>query len=75
MIRLTRLNHQELVVNVTHIVTVEATPDTIITLYGGEKLMVCESPTEVIDRAAQYLRRCNGNGGPLCQPLPSTENT
>ena len=74
MIRLTRLNHQEMVVNITHIVTLEATPDTIVTLFGGEKLLVCESLSEVIERAIQYLRRCGGTGLPFCIPTPSPED-
>jgi flagellar protein FlbD len=72
MIRVTRLNGQKLVVNVAHIVTIEATPDTILTLYGGEKLIVCETPDEVTERAAQFLRRSGGAGGPLGPRQPST---
>jgi flagellar protein FlbD len=74
MIRLTRLNHQELVVNVAHIVSVEATPDTIVTLYSGEKLFVCETPTEVIERATKYLQRCGGLGVPVRIPLSPAES-
>jgi flagellar protein FlbD len=57
MIALTRLNHQDVVVNASHIVTVEATPDTLVTLQNGEKLMVRESPDEVVDRVLAFLRR------------------
>ncbi|MBI4819588.1 MAG: flagellar FlbD family protein [Deltaproteobacteria bacterium] len=57
MITLTRLNHRELVVNAAHIVTVEATPDTIVTLIGGERLIVRESPDAVTSLVVEYLRR------------------
>ena len=65
MIRLTRLNQDEIVVNVAHIVTIESTPDTLVTLYGGEKLMVRETQAEVTERVIQFLRRVGGYGGPL----------
>jgi flagellar protein FlbD len=74
VIRLTRLNHQELVVNLAHIVSVEATPDTIVTLLSGEKLIVCESPAEVVERAEKYLRHCGGAGAPLVVATPERED-
>ena len=40
MIKLTRLNESELVVNAEMIVFVEAIPDTILTLTSGKKIMV-----------------------------------
>jgi flagellar protein FlbD len=43
MIRLTRLNHVPLVLNSDLIEQVEVTPDTVITMTTGEKLMVLES--------------------------------
>ncbi len=57
MIELTRLNHTEVVVNASHIVTVEETPDTKLTLLSGEILMVREEPGEVKDLVIRYLRR------------------
>ncbi|MCH7787526.1 MAG: flagellar FlbD family protein [Chloroflexi bacterium] len=44
MITVTRLNDTRFVLNAEQIKTVESTPDTIITLLTGEKLMVKESP-------------------------------
>lgn len=57
MIRVTRINGAPLVVNAELIKFVEQTPDTIITLRDGEKLLVQESPDTVIDRAVEYARR------------------
>ena len=57
MIELTRLNHQVVVVNASHIVTVESTPDTLLTLFGGEKILVRESLDEVVEGVIHYLRR------------------
>ncbi|MBX5465401.1 MAG: flagellar FlbD family protein [Clostridia bacterium] len=56
MIWLTRLNGDELVVNADMIETVEATPDTVITLANGHRWIVAESPDEVIRRVVAYRR-------------------
>lgn len=54
MIRLSRLNGKEFVLNCELIKYLEATPDTVITLTTGEKLMVHESVEEVIERTTKY---------------------
>ena len=54
MITVTRLNDSRFVLNAEQIKTVESTPDTIITLLNGEKLMVKESQDEVVRRAIEY---------------------
>ena len=54
MIRLTRLNHVPLVLNSDLIEHVEVTPDTVITLTTGQKLMVLESAEEVTDRVIAF---------------------
>jgi flagellar protein FlbD len=48
MIRLTRLNNQPLTVNSDLIKFVEQSPDTLITLVTGEKIVVRESAEEVL---------------------------
>ncbi len=63
MILLTRLDGKELVVNADHVLTVEATPDTVILLSGGLHLMVKEPPEEVVERAVAYRRRCAAGPG------------
>jgi flagellar protein FlbD len=57
MITLTRLDGKELVVNADHILTVEATPDTVLLLTSGQKLMVAEPVEEVVERVAAWRRR------------------
>jgi len=57
MIRVSRLNGKEYILNCELIKTVEATPDTIVTLTTGEKLMVKESVDEVIARTVEYRKR------------------
>ena len=56
MIHVTRLNHTPCVLNCDLIEHVETTPDTVISLTTGQKLMVLESPEEIIERVVNYRR-------------------
>ena len=56
MIRLTRLNNQALTVNSDLIKFVEQSPDTLITLISGEKIVVRESSDEVVSRLIEFRR-------------------
>ena len=56
MIGLTKLNKQAFVVNADLIKFIEATPDTLVTLTTGERILVLESTDEVIRRVVQYGR-------------------
>lgn len=44
-------------VNAEQIRFVEVTPDTMITLLSGDKVMVKESLDQVVERAVQYQRQ------------------
>jgi len=59
MIKLTRLNETEVVVNAEMIEFVEAIPDTIISLASGKKLMVTEPVEVVVERVIEYRRSCS----------------
>ena len=54
MIKVTRLNDSDLVVNAELIEFVESTPDTILSLTTGKKIMVRESIDEIIERVAAF---------------------
>lgn len=54
MIRLTRLNHQPIVVNAEMIEYLETTPDTVISLVNGQKMVVLESLDQVMAEIIQY---------------------
>ena len=54
MIEVTRLNGGVLTVNHYLIETVEETPDTVITLTTGKKLIVKESRPEIHERVKSY---------------------
>jgi flagellar protein FlbD len=56
MIGLTKLNKQTFVVNADLIKFIESTPDTLVTLTTGERILVQESTDEVIRRVVQYGR-------------------
>jgi flagellar protein FlbD len=65
MISVTRLDGSELVVNVDLVVTIERTPDTVLTLTTGDRIMVKESLDEIVERAVAYRHRSlQGPGSP-----------
>ncbi|MBX6360438.1 MAG: flagellar FlbD family protein [Acidobacterium ailaaui] len=57
MIELTRLNGQPMVVNSDLIKYVESSPDTMLTLIHGEKIVVAEPGEEVVRRVTEYRTR------------------
>jgi len=57
MIELTRLNGNPMLVNSDLIKTAESSPDTMLTLINGEKLIVRENCEEVLDRVLAYRSR------------------
>jgi len=54
MIELTRLNGNPIVLNSDLIKSAEASPDTMLTLINGEKLIVRESCAQVTDKVLAY---------------------
>ena len=59
MIRLTRLNNDEFILNAELIRFVERCPDTLITLINGETLMVREPLEDVVRRTVAYHQAKN----------------
>jgi uncharacterized protein YlzI (FlbEa/FlbD family) len=57
MIELTRLNGNSMVLNSDLIKTAEASPDTMLTLINGEKLIVREECADVVERVIAYRAR------------------
>lgn len=54
MIKVKRLNGKEFVVNSDLILYVEETPDTVITLTTGQKVVVAETVDEIIDKVIDF---------------------
>jgi flagellar protein FlbD len=65
MILLTRLNNRPLVVNSDMIKFIENTPDTVITLVSGEKIVVLETVAEVMEEIVNFRRRIVAAAGSL----------
>jgi flagellar protein FlbD len=64
MIELTRLNGQRLFVNCDLLKCAEASPDTVLTLLTGDKIVVRESCEEVVALAVSYRARVLGAAWP-----------
>ncbi|MDI3542776.1 MAG: flagellar protein FlbD [Candidatus Atribacteria bacterium] len=72
MIALTRFNGSSFVLNTDLIETIEATPDTVITLVTGRKYVVRESVDEIVKKILDF-RRQSGVNKILIQNLPENE--
>ncbi len=56
MIKLTKLNGQQFILNCELIETVETTPDTIISTVNSRKYVVREGMQEIIDKVIEYKK-------------------
>lgn len=56
MIEVTRLNDKKMIINAELIEKIEETPDTIITLTSGKKIVVKESRQEVKNLVILYKK-------------------
>ena len=61
MIKITRLNDQEAVLNCELIETVEANPDTTITTTTGRKFIVKESVEDIVAATRKYKKEIHNN--------------
>ena len=73
MIELTRLNHVAVIVNSDLIEHIEITPDTVITLTSGQKMVVLETAAQVMERVVAF-RRSILDGIMLCQAVKPNES-
>lgn len=65
MIKVTRLNNSELVVNCDMIELVEAIPETMISPITGKKIIISEDVDEIINRVAEFKSKA---GNPVYKP-------
>ncbi len=63
MIHVTRLDGERIVLNASLIEFIEATPDTLICMATGRKVMVRERVAEVVDQTVAYLQRIGHGSG------------
>ncbi|MHB8140812.1 MAG: flagellar FlbD family protein [Vulcanimicrobiaceae bacterium] len=64
MIALTRLNGQSLMVNADLIESLEETPDTVVTLTSGNKLIVRDHMVDIQAKIVDFKRRIYGPAQP-----------
>ncbi len=59
MIKVKRLNDKEFIVNSELILYIEETPDTVITLTNGQKIVVQDSVDDIINKILNYKAKIN----------------
>lgn len=57
MIAVTRLDKQLMYLNPDHIVCIEETPDTVITLFNGNRYIVVDKASAIISRVVAFRAR------------------
>jgi flagellar protein FlbD len=60
MIELTKINGATIVLNSDLIEYIEETPDTVITITSGEKVVVKDRMLDIIDKIVRYRRTISG---------------
>lgn len=57
MIVVTRLDKQRMYLNPDHIICIEETPDTVITLFNGNRYIVVDRASSIISRIVAFRAR------------------
>lgn len=68
MINVTKLNGSRLVINADLIEFVESTPDTLLTLTTGRKVMVKEDMETVVQKIVEYRKLSRSHPVPVGGP-------
>lgn len=61
MIRVTKINNIEILLNSDLIETIEQTPNTVLTMVNGKKIIVKETSHEVYDRIIDFRSKIYSN--------------
>ncbi|MCI7232954.1 MAG: flagellar FlbD family protein [Oscillospiraceae bacterium] len=59
MIKLTRVNGSELLINESFIETAEETPDTVVTMQNGHRYFVKETVDEILQKTMEFEKEKN----------------
>lgn len=62
MILVKKINQQEIIVNPDLIETIEFSPHAVMSLTTGEKVIVDETPEEIIRKVIEFRRAINQRG-------------
>jgi flagellar protein FlbD len=54
MISVTRLDGSAIMLNADLIMTIERTPDTLVALTTGDRMLLRETPEQIVDRITRY---------------------
>ena len=57
MVEVTRLNKEQILINAELIEMIEETPNTVISMTTGRKLVVMETKEEMVDKIVKYKQR------------------
>ncbi|MCG8514342.1 MAG: flagellar FlbD family protein [Halanaerobiales bacterium] len=57
MIKLKKINGEEIVVNASLIESIQSTPDTVLTLTSNKKILLMDEVDEVIEKVINYYQR------------------
>jgi flagellar protein FlbD len=57
MVAVTRLDKQRMYLNPDHIICIEETPDTVITLFNGNRYIVIDRASAIINRVVAFRAR------------------
>jgi len=68
MITVHKLNKEEIVINADLIETLEASPDTVVTLTTGRKFMVRDKLDDVVAAIVKYKRECHESIRVIAEP-------
>jgi flagellar protein FlbD len=60
MITVTRLDGVRVLLNDELIETIQQTPDTMVSLVNGQKLLVRDTPDELVQRVIEFKQRVRG---------------
>ncbi|MFP4661038.1 MAG: flagellar FlbD family protein [Halanaerobiales bacterium] len=63
MIKIIKMDGEEIVINAELIETIKATPDTVIHLTTGKRILVLDEVDEIIDKVIEYKRKIMGSRG------------
>jgi len=74
MVKLMRISGSAIVINADMIETLEATPDTIITLSTGKKLILKDQIDEVIAKVVDYQKMVGGRISVIDHRNPPNES-
>ena len=65
MISVTRINGNPFILNADLIRTIEAKPDTTITLVSGDHILVRETPEVIVRKSIEYARTLRSLNPPI----------